>query len=322
MIEFRLESPATYFLHLPKTAGSSLRLLFQRAYSPGDVISLHHPSLLGQVTLDDLQRFRCYLCHFGIGLYDLIGRTDLLCVTMLRDPVERAASLYHYHQRMVQVEAAYLDPAYIQLVRPVIQGDPQTWLSVPVLEDQLRDVQTRQLGISIDWRALLKGAPPASAQPLPAQPPDMRDVTAAACRQLEEMAVVGITERFDESMEMICAMLGIPKPGRAPRANIGPQKGDVDPHHYRHHATPEFLEQIRAINIYDQQLYDYACELFERQLARHRAARARTYSLAPRLRYPIRQFASAAWQQASRALPELGQEHRLRRLKSWVENRL
>jgi hypothetical protein len=45
-----------------------------------------------------------------------------------------------------------------------------------------------------------------------------------ARRQLEQMAVVGITENFTESVELLCDLLGVPLPRNLPADNVGRQR--------------------------------------------------------------------------------------------------
>lgn len=331
-IHIRLEAPPVYFLHLPKTAGLSLRLLFESVYAPSDILSLHHTQALNRTTLAQMPHYRCYLCHFGVGLYELVGRTDLHLITMLRDPIERAASHYYYHQNNIRVGRDYLDEPTLRRLRPLVQGDPITWRDTPELATVVCDVQARELGILYDWRPFLK--PAAAGQASHHQPlqrhlvpvgmgeVDMAQVTEAAHQRLDEMAVVGITERFDESVEMSCGLLGVPKPARLPRANLGPTNSNVDLYRYHMQESLEFLEQIRALTTYDQELYAHACERFEQQWARFRAARHRTYSIAPRLRFPMRRGAQWTWRAFSSLLPGPDRAPWLHRWKAWLEQRL
>jgi hypothetical protein len=326
--KLRFEAPPIYFLHIPKTAGVSLRVLLSSAYAKREVLALFHPWELAQVSPATLQSYRCYLCHYGIGLYDLVGRTDLISITMLRDPVERAVSSYYFHQRKVRELPHQYTPEYLQRVAATSPRDIPAWLAIPELRSHLENRQTRELGIAYDYRPYVKGGSIASrvtslrgplSPTAPVDTTDMAQAAATARQRLEAMTIVGLTERFDESVEMICGMLGIPIPVKTLRANLGPQKKDVDIHRYRRQLAPDLLEQLEALNTYDQELYRCACELFEQQLARFRATPQRTYSIAPRLLMPVRKRIRAAWRKATQDRPAIARHPFVQGAKSWIK---
>jgi hypothetical protein len=95
--KLQIQAPPVYLFHIPKTAGSSLGAVFKPAYAASDIFRGHNVEKFVQYSLADLRNFRYYYCHYGIGLFDLVGRTDLLTITMLRDPIERVVSHYYFH---------------------------------------------------------------------------------------------------------------------------------------------------------------------------------------------------------------------------------
>jgi hypothetical protein len=105
-----------------------------------------------------------------------------------------------------------------------------------------------------------------------------------AHKQLEGLAVACLTERFAESVALVCELLGIELPKKLPEKNIGPRKTGVLTENYRATMPLDLVARIEATNRHDQELYAHACELFEIQLARHRKRRRRTISIAPGLR--------------------------------------
>jgi hypothetical protein len=312
--EIRFEPPPLYFMHIPKTAGLSLSALLRSAYRGRDVISLVLPKTFQQVSLADLKRYRCYLCHFGPGLFELVGRPNLPCITMLREPLERAVSAILYEQQSIKRNSPHLTPAYLELMQSHADADLCQWLEVKELRDFISNSQTRHLGILYDYRPYLKdGAIGSSGQllqgPLRAEAltesQDMVRIAAMARQRLESMAVVGLTERFSESVELICDVIGIRPPARLPAKNIGPRKTSVKMHSYRATTPPDVIERIEAATAYDHELYAHACELFEQQLARYRARPRRTYSIAPRLRMEVVEPLRAGWHTAGKKWPGL-----------------
>src|SRR5262249_36225491 len=78
---------------------------------------------------------------------------------------------------------------------------------------------------------------------------------------LARFAVVGLTERFEESLILLHRVFRWPL-HRLPAHNVGadrPHRADVG---------KEALKAIEDRNRYDRDLYRYACELFERAAAK------------------------------------------------------
>ncbi len=294
----RLDAPPLYLMHIPKTAGSSLSRWLARVYGQQQTASIKLPHHLVRYTLESLRHYRCYTCHFGPGLFDLIGRNDLLRFTVLRDPVERAISFVYFRQNQIARHVAHLRPDYLEQMQPWVKADLRELLQIPQFSRPIKDGQTRFLGVTQDWRPYLRdGAIGSSGQPLqrplhPSQQPDSADwpaVCAAARHRLETMDIVGVTERMDETLELFCGRLGIRRPARLPQAHINPRKNGVDVGYYRRTTPPDLVEMIEARTDSDRELYALANEMLDRQLAEFRAARQRFYSLAPRLRMPVYQ---------------------------------
>lgn len=312
----RLDAPPLYFMHIPKTAGSSLSRWLAFVYGQRQTISIKLPHHLVRHTLESLRHYRCYTCHFGPGLLDLLERPDLLSMTVLRDPVECAISFVYFRQNQIARRVAHLPPDYLERMQPWVKSDLRELLQVPQFSQPIKDGQTRFLGVTQDWRPYLRdGAIGSSGQPLqwplrPLQQPDPADwpaVCAAARHRLETMDMVGITERMDETLELLCGRLGIGRPPRLPQGHINPHKSGVDVDYYRRTTPPDLVEMIEAWTASDRELYALANEMLDRQLAEFRAARQRFYSLAPRIRIPVHHSARKTRQWLEQTWPGLAQ---------------
>ncbi len=104
-----------------------------------------------------------------------------------------------------------------------------------------------------------------------------REITQAvanAPKRLERMAVVGVTEHFHESLELVADLLGVAPPDALPAVNIGPKKVGVAVGGYRATMSPSVIEQVEALTTYDRELYACALDLFNQQYARYKAAPA------------------------------------------------
>ena len=96
------QDPIAVFIHVPKTAGTTLNLIIERQYNPQNIISIQTP----QENLETVNKFRSDRAiydrkikaikgHTFLGWHELLSQP---CVyfTLLRDPVERFISNYFF----------------------------------------------------------------------------------------------------------------------------------------------------------------------------------------------------------------------------------
>jgi len=100
------DSPIIY-IHLMKTGGSTLRTVLEREYGLDAVFTLYEKGQQQDICIDrywemsieNREKKRVFAGHLHFGLHEkLEGPYNYL--TMLRDPVERIISLYHYIRSM------------------------------------------------------------------------------------------------------------------------------------------------------------------------------------------------------------------------------
>ena len=294
------EPPPTYFVHIPKTGGISLGTFLEANFRREDCVRLNPPKL-AQLTPADLQHYRCYhAMHQGRVLFEMTGRSDLTCITMVRDPIERSVSQIYYLQRTVAHIPETFTAAYLAQITPLLHADLSECLDHEAFV-RACDSQIRTLGIREDYVPYFKGsADAASGRSVlrPYDPPPLMDtrnkqlLLENARRWLAEMAVVGITEYYTESVLLVCDALGIPAPANLPRQNVNPSRTDLTSR-YRNQLTPAVVAQLADLTYHDQQLYDDATELFRQQWALYQSRPRRTYSIAAHVR-PLLQPVKAA----------------------------
>ncbi|WP_165360979.1 hypothetical protein, partial [Candidatus Chloroploca sp. Khr17] len=151
---------------------------------------------------------------------------------MLRNPIERAASAIHHHQRTGLDHPGRIAPAYLAQMQPWLTADITTCVQTGMADAPLENAQTRVLGnhrtyaalfqdvVQPNARTLLFAAYPVLDYPWLDQhmPKDDADSFQRARAWLNEMAVVGLTERYAESVLLIADLLGLPAPVEPPRA--------------------------------------------------------------------------------------------------------
>ncbi len=249
------ESDQVYFLHIAKTAGSSLSNILNHFlwtkveerphYLPHDLLTppetlVTDPLIVG---------------HLFYSLHHFLMRPPIY-LTILRDPVTQVMSHFLHIQRdpNSQFHRKFQGKTLLDFVR-----DPE-------LEPIVANYQTRNLIVDGDFRAV------AAATPMPVQKyPGFPHLMLAACvcdqalldqakARLREFAFVGIAERFEESIALLTYTFHWPSLREFERFNTAPNV-------LREEEIPaEAVAIIEAKNTLDRQLHRFGLELFESRL--------------------------------------------------------
>jgi hypothetical protein len=308
----RWQAQPVYHLHLRKTAGSSLSQFLAPCYLRGQRLRLLAFHELAAVSLRELANYRYYACHFGPGLLDLVNRPDAPVVTVLRDPVERLISSVLYLLNRIETGVDLATPAYLDKMAALRRS---TLLhQVEVLGTELfQNGLVQELGTSVDVRPFLADGAYTRTHGPPSAPftdsvifqrTELTAMATVAHATLARMAVVGITERFADTLAVVAELVGVPAPDAVPTVNLGEGRGKVDVFHYRSTCPPEVIELAESLTVADRELYAHAEMLFAEQLARHRANPQRTYSVMPRVLQAARPLLRAVRATGRRSPPK------------------
>lgn len=239
------------FLHIPKTAGSSLERILGRQYR-GAIYTLDEwrPDKEGSglsveksiaqfhaLPLEEKGRIKILKGHFHFGLAPMLP-LNANYFTLLRDPVERVVSTYYF---VLRNSSNYLHKTVSSAnmsLKDFIEGD---------LTPEIRNDQTRRI-------AGVTGVSPINGDFGSGQ-----EMLAAAKRNIEKyFVVVGLTERFDETVLLLKQIFGWVTPFYN-SVNVGTNRPEA--------ITDEITAIIRDKNALDMELYRFAQERFEKQVA-------------------------------------------------------
>jgi hypothetical protein len=230
------------FLHIGKTAGSTMRQVLRRQFPPSEVMVVRSPvrnprrlrredTLEYFASLPEAERLRprLILGHTIFGLHELVPRSCTY-ITLLRDPVALVLSQYHYVRRT-----------------------PGHWLYDTARGMSLDEYIRSGVSLEVDnsqTRAL-------SGDVSTEYGHCTREMLATATRNIEEhFTLVGMTERFDETLVLLGSAFGWSRLAYV-RANVAPGR-------HRRDVRPETKRLIEIQNEIDMALYAGNVRRFER----------------------------------------------------------
>lgn len=254
-------TPPWYFLHIPKTAGTTFRVLLENQFHMDAICPAYEFFQIKQYSQEQLARFRLFRGHMGYNLANYLQEKPRTLV-MLRDPMERAISHFEYicrdpahpkhriiHERKLGLKEYLLDPVLSAEVTNA-QVRPLAHMAERSLLQELLDNSDSQENFARAWRHR-NGVLPADDELL--------DV---ALQRLESMAFVGITEDLERGMELAAWLLGTKPQQQQQSLNINPRRTPLED------LPAETLDILRRVTALDARLYERGRELFQAQYQR------------------------------------------------------
>jgi hypothetical protein len=233
-----MDRKALIFLHIPKTAGTTLNRIIEWQYSPFEIFTMDPyriratPERFKRFPEGRRRRLRMVRGHMFYGIHEFLPQ-GATYITMLRDPVPRALSAYYFILRRP------LNPFHRKVTRERLG-----------IEDCLRLFPQRQ---NLQSR-LIAGVKDTTIA-------DERLLDMAKEHLAKSFSVVGICEKFEESLMLIAATFDweIPFYKNCKVSKTRPQIGSGT------------VEMIRDHNRLDVELYEFGKRLFEESLQRKEA---------------------------------------------------
>lgn len=224
------------FLHLPKAAGSTLNRVIARQYPPESICKTggKTPQALAAEIAAGTRaggKVRLIAGHHAFGMHTAVAQPSTY-ITVLRDPVERMISHFHYARKLE--------------THPLHEEIASGRLTLADAARQTANLQTRYLA-SEPVRGTADSA-------------DERTLASAKENLAQYFSVVGFAERFDETLILLGRRLGW---SVRPVAKSNVTRGR--PKRSAH--SPEDLAAVRAANGLDCALYDWARARFDKEIA-------------------------------------------------------
>jgi len=243
------------FLHIQKTAGSSIIKLVRPFFGKKNIIS--HGDYVGRKP-EDLKDIPFVSGHFGYDFAkDLM--TSRYSFTFLRDPAERILSFYYFWRRLAGSPIGrlklYWSKNKSKIYQDAVLFDLDQFLQAgfedPLIKTRIWNNQVWQLahGYShLDNRGI-NGFDP-------------NELLNLAIAHLDEFSHVGFTETFEEDQIIVLGALGIPLPEENVIANSNKERPSAK------EISPKALELLNELTHLDRILYDEAWSRREKRTAR------------------------------------------------------
>jgi hypothetical protein len=221
-------------LHIPKTGGSSLNYLLEQKfpaeamfYVPTAILSRHE---LMEMNLDS---YRMIIGHIKSSIAQYISKTPLF-IAMLRHPVERIISFYYFVRSRPQILS--YDVANQLSFEEFIESEKFH------VREHIHNQMVRILSGQDDY----------------SQIPTHTELELAK-KQLEDMPFIGLTEYFEESVQLLFYTFIWQDSFEVPYRNVT----DVRP--TRAEVSPAITQKILDHNQLDLELYLFAKQLFHQR---------------------------------------------------------
>ncbi|MFZ3352301.1 MAG: hypothetical protein WA268_15695 [Xanthobacteraceae bacterium] len=231
-----------YFLHIPKTAGTTVRVWLREIVGADEYFEEDYPDRLSSDPRLSARNWRMYLGHLGWGLPELCA--NVAVVTFLREPTDLYRSMLEYVTTMNFNQM----PAHIKLLeraqqmRKVVENTGACdVLKSEFFQGHFSNSMVRNITDGLDY--------------LDRRPRRISETDLDLAKQrLKRMSVVGLVEKMDWSSAIFADAFRLPVRPFTLRLNKTEKRSAV---------PPGWKDAVAEANAFDVELYEYSRSLFE-----------------------------------------------------------
>ena len=231
-----MDREAVIFLHIPKTAGTTLNRIIEWQYNPLSIFTVDPYRIRATIvrfkTFSEQRRrrFRVVRGHLRYGIHEFLPQ-GATYITLLREPAARLLSTYYFILR------DHLHPLHRKFKRERLGVEELIQLTPHRQNQQCRMIA----GIGAEEIC------------------DERTLDVAKENLTRSFQVVGLCERFEESLLLMMKSFGWQVPFYE-NWKVAKNRSAIE---------PRVVDMIREHNRFDLELYDFAKNLFEENLRKN-----------------------------------------------------
>jgi hypothetical protein len=263
-----IDRKTVVFIHMQKTGGTTLRALLEGQF-PADRVCPVRVDKLHLLSVAELGQFDFFAGHFDRSSLCFIPRRDIKTVALFREPRARLISFYRFLRSHPARDEFASDPC-IRLANELTAEEffeRSEIRSLPaVYNHYLITLGASFTWFRQNWDSLSKE--------------NISSALDEAKRQIRTITAIGITENFDQSVELICKALDIDKPQSIAPLHVTSNFVELDARFRVVEPvamTPRLASAFEELTTYDDELYRFAVQEFDRRRVELEVAEKRRY---------------------------------------------
>lgn len=242
-----------YFLHIPKTAGTTLIELLKNHFPKESILGPQSWKQLSHNMPKNFSNLRLVKGHFGFGVYRILPKKPIY-ITLLREPegviISHLKMLRRQPTPKHRFNISENDTISDLILKPVFKGllNPQAhWI--------VADLDVNSITNGLDLKLLDKFLPEDQAEFMLPEFSDEK-LLEVAKERLSKFAFVGTVERFEESLFLLCYVFGWKPIRNIIRLNPAPTS-------IKNELSNEAINILKERTKVDKELYKFVEQIFE-----------------------------------------------------------
>jgi hypothetical protein len=241
-VKYFQDSARVFFLHVPKTAGTTLRYVLDNFFDADRItpIAMYQPAQFAGV---DLSAYNLIRGHLPICATQIMP-PDVKIISFMRHPVMRAHSLYWHHRRhQTPLQARALQNGLVDFLKGFghinFVNNCYTW----------------HYGADFDFRTFATKSPPTPDTTAWSYTLSDKNFELAQSA-LDNLFYLGITEQFEASLALLCYQFGWFPQRQVTDYNIAPRE-------QAEALSGDEYAALAELNALDMKLYEQGVALFQ-----------------------------------------------------------